>query len=733
MAGSERTMVTRWKSVVDPSVKRAADEVQGSSEKSSGKMTAIWAGVGSAIGSKVADGLTWAAGKVKDFVAGSLEAASSLEQSTGAVEAVFKKQAGGIRAAGEAAADGLGLSKNAYQELASVLGAGLKNKGLEDYADKTKELIGIGADLAAQYGGSTSDAVGALASLMRGERDPIERYGVTMNEAMVAAEAFALGLAKPVKNQDAITAAQNKAIVAQRKYNAAVKEHGPASDQALTAEAQLAGANSRLAKVMEGTTPKLTDQQKAQASLSLLTKQTADAQGAFARETDTVAGSQQRMAAKVENLQASLGQKLMPVQKTVLELMHSKFLPALEGLIGGFSSGVSWVQKNGSALKTWGTVLGVVAAGIAALVVQQRIMAAGSAVKAITAIVSSTKLWTIAQGALNVVLNLNPIGIVILAITALVAGIVLAYQKSETFRKVVDTAFQGIAAAGQWLWNNALQPVIKWIVDGFAWAAEGAAGLLDALGNVPGFGWAKDAADGLRGMADNARAASDGIRQIPEPTLTTDQARNELRSLQDRINDLKGKQVEAKARGDSAEVARLQEKIDDLKGKKVKIEAELKKGTVGEITVKAVGSTKIRMLAVAQGGLLDRQGRHVRRFAGGGVEDHTAQIAPAGAYRLWAEEETGGEAYIPLSPAKWGRSRQIWWETGRRLGVIPHADGELYSGGSAARDGSDLAALAEAIDRLADRVLDREDLQQLLDEQRRAVSEPRPVSGVRLG
>ncbi|TYP82076.1 phage tail tape measure protein [Blastococcus xanthinilyticus] len=62
-------------------------------------------------------------------------------------------------------------------------------------------------------------------------------------------------------------------------------------------------------------------------------------------------------------------------------------------------------------------------------------------------------------------------------------------------------------------------------------------------------------------------------------------------------------------------------------------------------------------------------GRGYQAYADGGVEDHTAQIAPAGAMRLWAEPETGGEAYIPLSPAKRTRSVDIWRQVGDRLGV----------------------------------------------------------------
>jgi len=45
-------------------------------------------------------------------------------------------------------------------------------------------------------------------------------------------------------------------------------------------------------------------------------------------------------------------------------------------------------------------------------------------------------------------------------------------------------------------------------------------------------------------------------------------------------------------------------------------------------------------------------------FASGG-ENHVAQFARAGSYRVWAEEETGGEWYLPDSPAKRSRSLML--------------------------------------------------------------------------
>lgn len=63
-------------------------------------------------------------------------------------------------------------------------------------------------------------------------------------------------------------------------------------------------------------------------------------------------------------------------------------------------------------------------------------------------------------------------------------------------------------------------------------------------------------------------------------------------------------------------------------------------------------------------------GFHGVRGGFGGLENHTAHIAPAGSYRVFGEDETGGEAYIPLASSKKARSTDIWLETGKRLGLI---------------------------------------------------------------
>lgn len=107
--------------------------------------------------------------------------------------------------------------------------------------------------------------------------------------------------------------------------------------------------------------------------------------------------------------------------------------------------------------------------------------------------------------------------------------------------------------------------------------------------------------------------------------------------------------------------------------------------------------------AQADGGVLEF-------YASGGMrEDHVAQIAPAGSWRVWAEPETGGEAYIPLADTKRARSRDILEQVANRFGgtVDYYASGDVVglgarlaagvSGRSAKGLENDLARLERAL------------------------------------
>lgn len=80
------------------------------------------------------------------------------------------------------------------------------------------------------------------------------------------------------------------------------------------------------------------------------------------------------------------------------------------------------------------------------------------------AIAAAVKAWGVAQGILNLLMAMNPMGLVIVAVAALAAGLVIAYRESETFRQVVQDVFAAVQdAAGVLMafWSEELWPLIS--------------------------------------------------------------------------------------------------------------------------------------------------------------------------------------------------------------------------------------------------------------------------------
>lgn len=85
---------------------------------------------------------------------------------------------------------------------------------------------------------------------------------------------------------------------------------------------------------------------------------------------------------------------------------------------------------------------------LAALKVQTLATAAAQKIMAV-----GQKAVAVGQRLINAAMRANPLGLVITALTALGAGLVLAYKKSATFRKIVNGAWAGIKAGAKAAWG----------------------------------------------------------------------------------------------------------------------------------------------------------------------------------------------------------------------------------------------------------------------------------------
>ncbi|MEV7512085.1 hypothetical protein AB0O57_29425 [Streptomyces sp. NPDC091201] len=183
----------------------------------------------------------------------------------------------------------------------------------------------------------------------------------------------------------------------------------------------------------------------------------------------------------------------------------------------------------------------------------------------------------------------------------------------------------------------------------------------------------------LSSIRDQVAAMPDKTIEVQAPTQI---ARDALTQLGYTIKDVPGsKNVTVTApTGDAiGNLNNLQARIDNLRGKTIHI-------GVSYDGVNSDGSAHIAgmgrwanggILKFAQGGIHRAAGR-LQSFAQGS-ERHIAQIARPGEWRLWAEPETGGEAYIPLAPGKRKRSQQILDRVAEMFGgrVMYFADGAL--------------------------------------------------------
>lgn len=165
----------------------------------------------------------------------------------------------------------------------------------------------------------------------------------------------------------------------------------------------------------------------------------------FALDTDTAVKELGNVSGAAEHMDKTLGE----TGKANIEVMKRGFeqwtqsMAGADGPLGDITAGV--ISFGGPALAMGGQVAGIIT-GFAALNPSLALAKAKTIGMAIASGVARTAIvvWTGAQWLLNAALSANPIGLVIIAIGLLTAGIIILYKKSSTAREIIQGAFRGI-------------------------------------------------------------------------------------------------------------------------------------------------------------------------------------------------------------------------------------------------------------------------------------------------
>jgi hypothetical protein len=159
--------------------------------------------------------------------------------------------------------------------------------------------------------------------------------------------------------------------------------------------------------------------------------------GAFAEHSGEVANQQKILALQFEETKETLGTALLPMIQKLMDM----FIPLLE-----------FTAKYADILiPIAGVILGIVAA------MKLYELWTWATEAATLAAEAAQWLW-------NAAMMANPIGLIVLAIMAVIAILVVLYMKVDWFRNAVDAAIDGIIAAWNWLWE-VITDMFNWVKD----------------------------------------------------------------------------------------------------------------------------------------------------------------------------------------------------------------------------------------------------------------------------
>lgn len=355
---------------------KIGEEIEKPVEKNSKKIEEIMKGMARRVGEIIVDMAVKAGKAIKDFALDSIGLASDLSEVQNVVDTTFGAGAEKIYAWAKSAGEAYGLSELAALQYTSTLGAMFKSMGLgqSEIETMSTSLTGLAGDMASFYNLDPEIAFEKLRAGIAGEIEPLRQLGINMSVANLEAYALSQGIT--------------------------------------TAYAEMSQA------------------EQATLRYNYILQTTADAQGDFAKTSDSFANQQRILQMEIETLSAQFGEALLPAALSVVGVLREL---------------VQWAGEHGTAL----TLMGVAVATITAAVIAYNI--------SLTMAAAGMTLATVAGAAFGAVLAFitSPITLVILAIGALIAATVLIVQNWEQISTFFVNLWNSIVA----LFNSAVAAI----------------------------------------------------------------------------------------------------------------------------------------------------------------------------------------------------------------------------------------------------------------------------------
>ncbi len=578
----------------------------------------------------VAGGLAAAGLAAGAFAVDAANAAGDLQQAQSKVTAVFGDSEGAVTRFAQTSTESLGISEREALSAAGGIGQLLIQAGAlpEAAAGMSVGLVEAAANMSAFHNVSRPEAIQAVSSALIGEYDSLQRLGIGLSDAGLQTYALKEGFA----GLDGVLQQSEKTLAAQAYI---VENQGAMLGAAAREAGTLAGAQAALSAAWEdargvlgeGLVPVLTE----------LTQTAADALEWIKQHPEVIDAIGQAAAGAVEPL-TRIGTIIADVGRFA-EWTDTQ--AARLGLgIGGVGSSAAAAVAPGQAITGVAVELGGALDSAAASAARQ----AGATQRATTEVIYATPV--IEQMSDELDRQKASADAVRTSLDLLTGGTLSHAEANLRQHAAADAARESIEQHGVTMDINteagranqqALIDLAQAGQDQLVSMREQGFGVEDLTGQHLQF------RSGLQDVAQQMGLNSDEARQLADQYLGVP---GEVRT--------------------NFEAAGVGEAVRNVEVFRAALDG------IGRTVMQVDGRFGMTFRAGAGG--------RVTEFAHGGVEDHVAQIARPGAMRLWAEPETGGEAYIPLSPSKRSRSTKILQEVADRFGLGLHE----YAGGGIA-------------------------------------------------
>lgn len=272
------------------------------------------------------------AAAVKEYAVEAVDMAADYEDALGYSEQVFSNYAENVQKWVTDNSVALRINKSELQQYVNGMGSLYRSFGIgaEKAAELSEAMVTLATDLRSATGDDTAQIIKSLTSVMTGGYQAGYKYGIVINEAAIKAKALAMGLVEVSVNEQKVEEARLRLEKATRKASEATLKYGENSLEAQEAQLAVQKASEAFEEALGGQNLALTQANKELAIYALAMEQTEHIQGQGARESGNYKSQLDALRTTFENLQISIGEKLLPVVTDLIKKAND-FIQSDEG------------------------------------------------------------------------------------------------------------------------------------------------------------------------------------------------------------------------------------------------------------------------------------------------------------------------------------------------------------------------------------------------------------------